>query len=63
MRYYYDSNQIEVNNWKNEHEEIYITNQDNLPEKIKPFVRSFFRYLRKSFDKTEPTWISHSDNP
>ena len=63
IRYYYDSNQIKVNYWNTENEEIYVTNQDDLPEKIKPFVRSLFRYLRKSFDKTEPIWFSHSDNP
>lgn len=45
-----------------DHKKVYITNQETLPEKIKPFVRSLFRYLRKSFDKAEPTWIIHSDN-
>lgn len=61
-RYYYESNQIEVNTWDSDHKKVYITNQETLPEKIKPFVRSLFRYLRKSFDKAEPTWIIHSDN-
>lgn len=54
-RYYYESNQIEVNTWDSDHKKVYITNQETLPEKIKPFVRSLFRYLRKSFDKAEPT--------
>ncbi len=59
--YYYDSNKIEV--W-NKSDKIYITDTDKLPEKIKPFIRSLFRYLRKSFGNSEePIWISQSDNP
>ena len=59
VRYIYDANEIDANCWEND-KEVYLMHLDELPEKITPFVRSLFRYLRKEFKKAPPTWINRS---
>ena len=53
--YNYDSNEIAVNQ-----KEEYLMRTDDLPDKLKPFVISLFRYLRKSFTKPTPTWVNRA---
>ena len=60
IRYRYDTNEIDVNHWENNNE-VYPLNINDLPEKIKPFVLSLFRYLRRAFGKTTPSWCDRSN--
>lgn len=55
----YDSNEIDVNRWVEGVEE-YLLDFDSLPEKLKPLVLSLFRYIRKVYGKTTPTWKDRS---
>lgn len=59
VRYIYDVNEIDANCWEND-KEVYLMELDELPDKFKPFVRSLFRYLKKEFKKSPPTWINRS---
>lgn len=60
VRYRYDSNEIDVNHWNSNSEEEYLMDIASLPEKLRPFVLSLFRYLRKAFGKSEPIWINRT---
>ena len=60
VRYIYDSNEIDVNHWNDQNEEEYLMKTDDLPDKLKPFVLSLFRYLRKTFNKPAPKWINRA---
>ena len=59
IRYKYDQNVIDVNHWNDHNEEEHLMDFDSLPNKLKPFVLSLFRYLRKEFNKTEPNWVNN----
>jgi len=60
VRYNYFSNEIDVNCWDENSKEVYLMNMESLPEKLTPFIRSLYRYLRKVFGKSEPTWVDRS---
>lgn len=60
ITYRYDTNEIDVNHWENNNE-VYLLDINDLPEKIKPFVLSLFRYLRRAFGKTTPSWCDRSN--
>lgn len=59
VRYIYESNEIDANYWEND-KEVYLMELNELPDKLKPFVRSLFRYLRKEFKKAPPAWINRT---
>lgn len=59
VRYMYDSNEVDVNQ-RNDNKEVYLMGITELPDKLKPFILSLFRYLRKEFNKQKPTWVNRS---
>ena len=60
IRYIYDSNEVDINYWNDNNEEVYLADINSLPNKLKPFVISLFRYLRKAYNKPIPTWIDRT---
>ncbi len=60
VRYRYESNEIDVNRWDQNDNEVYLMDITEIPDKLRPFVLSLFRYLRKVFSKAEPTWVSRT---
>ncbi len=60
VRYIYASNEIDVNYWGEQRKEVFLLNSSELPEKLKPFILSLYRYVRKEFGKPQPLWINHT---
>ena len=60
VRYRYESNEIDVNRWDQDDNEVYLMGVSEIPEKLRPFVLSLFRYLRKVFSKPEPSWVTRT---
>ena len=56
IRYYYKENEIII---KETNKEVFLMSLEEVPDKLKPFILSLFRYLRKEFKKTNPIWINH----
>ena len=57
VRYFYETNTLKINYWKDD-AEIYISDVNEVPEKLQVFLHSLERYLRKSFGKDKPQVIT-----
>lgn len=55
--YFYKKNTIQVNYWINS-EKGCISNQSELPEELKMFCRSLFRYIRKARLRSNPQLVT-----
>ncbi len=60
IRYIYASNEIDVNYWDEQGKERFLLNSSELPDKLKPFILSLYRYVRKEFGKPQPLWVNHT---
>lgn len=60
VRYIYASNEINVNYLDEQRKEHFLFDSSELPDKLKPFILSLYRYVRKEFGKPQPTWINYT---
>lgn len=57
LKYDYNKNTIEVNHWIKE-AEVYFNDESEVPEEIRMFLRSFYRYIRKARQRSKPIFIN-----
>ena len=57
IEYDYHENTIKANHWIND-QKIYYSNEAELPEEIRMFLRSFYRYIRKARQRTKPIFVT-----
>ncbi len=58
IRYFYSSNEMEAYSWT---KSMFAQSIDMLDDRTKLFVRSFYRYVRKTFGKVNPSWCDRTD--
>lgn len=61
VKYFYASNEVDVSIWDVQKKKWFWLDISELPDKLKPFILSLYRYIRKEFGKPQPLWIkSHT---
>ena len=56
IKYSYRDNTIEVNHW-DDGVEIYAESAQSLPDELKMFLRSLYKYVRKARSRSTPQWV------
>ena len=57
IQYNFIDNKLWINTW-NDDGEYYFENSDNFPDKLKRFIKSFFRYIRKTTENDIPKFYT-----
>ena len=57
IQYDFIDNRLWINTW-NDDSEYYFRSTDNLPEILKRFIKSFFRYIRKTTENDAPNFYT-----